>query len=48
LQTWILSRETLPDNLQAILDKQQAQAVTATATAGAGADRLPFEPKGRK
>jgi YidC/Oxa1 family membrane protein insertase len=48
LQTWILSRETLPDNLQAILDKQQAQAVTATATAGTGADRLPFEPKGRK
>jgi YidC/Oxa1 family membrane protein insertase len=48
LQTWILSRETLPDNLQAILDKQQAQAVTATATAGGGGDRLPFEPKGRK
>lgn len=48
VQTWILSRETLPDNLQAILDKQQAQAVTATATAGGGGDRLPFEPKGRK
>ena len=35
LQTFLLTRETLPDNLQAILDKQQSQqVVTATATAG--------------
>jgi membrane protein insertase Oxa1/YidC/SpoIIIJ len=34
LQTFLLTRETLPDNLQAILDKQKSQqVVTATATA---------------
>jgi YidC/Oxa1 family membrane protein insertase len=50
LQTWLLTREALPDNLQAILDKQMAQAATATAGAGAGANpnRLPFEPKTKK
>jgi YidC/Oxa1 family membrane protein insertase len=47
LQTWILSREALPENLQQILEKQMAQQATATATAGGG-ERLPFEPKGRK
>jgi len=47
LQTWILSREALPENLQQILEKQMTQQATATATAGAG-ERLPFEPKGRK
>jgi YidC/Oxa1 family membrane protein insertase len=47
LQTFLLSREALPDNLQQILDKQIArQAVPATA--GDGGGRLPFEPKGRK
>jgi len=46
LQTWILSREALPDNLQQILDKQITQ--QATATAGGGGERLPFEPKSRK
>ena len=46
LQTWILSREALPENLQQILDKQTAQ--QATATAGGVSERLPFEPKGRK
>ena len=50
LQTFLLTREALPDNLQAILDeqmKQQAQ-TPAAATAGGGsqAGRLPFEPKG--
>ena len=50
VQTFLLTREALPDNLQAILDdqmKQQAQ-TPATATAGGGsqAGRLPFEPKG--
>jgi YidC/Oxa1 family membrane protein insertase len=48
LQTFLLTRESLPDNLQAILDQQMAQqAVTATATT-AGSERLPFEPKGKK
>ncbi|MEB3331375.1 MAG: membrane protein insertase YidC [Synechococcaceae cyanobacterium] len=45
LQTWLLSREALPDNLQAILDKQLSQ---QTITATASGERLPFEPKGRK
>jgi YidC/Oxa1 family membrane protein insertase len=48
LQTWILSRESLPENLQKILDKQMAQTATVSATAAAGGERLPFEPKGRK
>jgi YidC/Oxa1 family membrane protein insertase len=49
VQTFLLSREALPDNLQQILDKQMAQQATATATVGGGGgDRLPFEPKGRK
>ncbi|QEY30920.1 membrane protein insertase YidC [Synechococcus sp. RSCCF101] len=51
LQTFLLTREALPDNLQAILDKQLAQQATpATAGAGVGMSdtRLPFEPKGRK
>jgi YidC/Oxa1 family membrane protein insertase len=48
LQTWILSREALPENLQQILEKQMAQQTTVSATAGGGVDRLPFEPKGRK
>jgi len=48
LQTWILSREALPENLQQILDKQITQQATATATAGGPVERLPFEPKGRK
>jgi YidC/Oxa1 family membrane protein insertase len=48
LQTFLLTREALPDNLQAILDQQlaaEAKTVTATVT---GSDRLPFEPKGKK
>ena len=46
LQTFLLTRESLPDNLQAILDQQLSQqAVTVTASTG---DRLPFEPKGKK
>ena len=48
-QTFLLTREALPDNLQQILDQQLAQqTVTATATAGGTGDRLPFEPKGKK
>jgi YidC/Oxa1 family membrane protein insertase len=49
VQTFLLSREALPDNLQQILDKQMASpAVTATAASGGGGDRLPFERKSRK
>ncbi|MEI7664671.1 MAG: membrane protein insertase YidC [Synechococcaceae cyanobacterium ELA263] len=47
LQTFLLTREALPDNLQAILDKQMATTVTATAGGGA-LGRLPFEPKNKK
>jgi YidC/Oxa1 family membrane protein insertase len=48
LQTFLLSREALPENLQQILEKQLArQIVPATAGGGSG-DRMPFEPKGRK
>jgi YidC/Oxa1 family membrane protein insertase len=47
LQTYLLTREALPDNLQAILDKQMATAVVATA-GGSDAGRLPFEPKTKK
>jgi YidC/Oxa1 family membrane protein insertase len=48
VQTFLLTREALPDNLQAILDKQLAQQ-TVTATTGAGGGgRLPFEPKTKK
>ena len=49
LQTFLLTREALPDNLQAILDeqlKQQAQAPAAATAAGSQGGRLPFEPKG--
>ena len=52
LQTFLLTRETLPDNLQVILDQQLAQqskgATITTATVGSNTSRLPFEPKSRK
>jgi YidC/Oxa1 family membrane protein insertase len=48
VQTFLLSRESLPDNLQKILDQQLAnQPTTAAATAGA-TGRLPFEPNSKK
>ena len=48
VQTFLLTREALPDNLQAILDQQLAAgAKTVTATVS-GSERLPFEPKGKK
>ncbi|MCX5967983.1 MAG: membrane protein insertase YidC [Cyanobacteria bacterium] len=47
LQTYLLTREALPDNLQAILDKQMATAAVATA-GGSDVGRLPFEPKTKK
>jgi YidC/Oxa1 family membrane protein insertase len=47
-QTFLLTREALPENLQAILDQQMAaEARTVTATVS-GSERLPFEPKGKK
>jgi YidC/Oxa1 family membrane protein insertase len=47
-QTFLLTREALPDNLQAILDQQlAAEAKTVTATVS-NSERLPFEPKGKK
>jgi YidC/Oxa1 family membrane protein insertase len=50
LQTFLLTREALPENLQKILDQQLAQqAVTVSAAGGSGGEgRLPFEPKGKK
>jgi YidC/Oxa1 family membrane protein insertase len=50
LQTFLLTREALPDNLQKILDQQMTQqTVPATATSSGAVDaRLPFEPKGGK
>jgi YidC/Oxa1 family membrane protein insertase len=51
LQTFILTKEALPDNLQSILDQQRTQqTVNATATSGSptSSSRLPFEPKGGK
>jgi len=48
VQTFLLTREALPDNLQTILDQQraaEAKTVTATVT---GSSRMPFEPKGKK
>jgi len=46
LQTFILTKEALPDNLQKILDQQLAQK-TVTVSATSGGSRLPFEPKGK-
>ncbi len=51
LQTFLLSREALPDNLQKILDDQIAQQGNGTTPASAAiidAERLPFEPKSNK
>jgi YidC/Oxa1 family membrane protein insertase len=45
LQTFILSREALPENLQQILEKQMA---SQPVTVGASGDRLPFEPNSKK
>jgi YidC/Oxa1 family membrane protein insertase len=48
LQTFLLTRESLPENLQAILDQQlAAEAKTVTATVS-GSERMPFEPKSKK
>ncbi|KZR87014.1 Membrane protein insertase YidC [Synechococcus sp. MIT S9509] len=46
LQTFLLTREALPDNLQAIVDEQLKQQPAAAAAGGVSGSRLPFEPKG--
>jgi len=52
LQTFLLSRESLPDNLQKILDEQLKQqsnpSVSVTSEVISDSDRLPFEPKSNK
>ena len=46
VQTFLLTREALPDNLQAILDEQLKQQPEPAAAGGVAGSRLPFEPKG--
>ena len=48
VQTYLLGREALPDNLQAILDQQLASEAKTVAATVSGSDRLPFEPKNKK
>ena len=52
LQTFLLSRESLPDNLQKILDDQLKQqdkpSAAVTSEVVSDSDRLPFEPKSNK
>jgi len=52
LQTFLLSKESLPENLQKILDdqlKQEAKTtVSVTSEVISDSDRLPFEPKSNK
>jgi YidC/Oxa1 family membrane protein insertase len=49
VQTWLLSRESLPENLQQILDKQLAsQPSGAVTVSSGGGGRLPFEPNSKK
>ena len=52
LQTFLLSRESLPDNLQKILDDQLNQqdksTVSIASEVTSDSDRLPFEPKSNK
>ncbi len=52
LQTFLLSREELPDNLQKILDDQIAQQakgiINVSPSIVSDPDRLPFEPKSNK
>ncbi len=50
LQTFLLSKEALPDNLQKILDSQLSQQSTSATTISvdSSTERLPFEPKSGK
>ncbi len=52
LQTFLLSREALPENLQKILDEQLKQkdktSISVNSEVISDSDRLPFEPKSNK
>ncbi len=50
VQTFLLSRETLPENLQKILEQQLSQPETSpeSSSLSSSSDRLPFEPKSGK
>ena len=49
LQTFLLNKEALPDNLQKILDEQLLNKnQIATATTPINEKRLPFEPNSKK
>ena len=48
LQTFLLIREPLPDNLQSILDQQLAQQTVVADAAAVSSERLPFEPRGKR
>ena len=52
IQTFLLSRESLPENLQKILDEQLKQqdkpSISASTELISDSDRLPFEPKSNK
>ncbi len=48
LQTFLLIREPLPDNLQTILDQQLAQQTVVADAAAVSSERLPFEPRGKR
>ena len=48
VQTFLLTREALPENLQAILDQQMAAEAKTVAATVSGSERLPFEPKAKK
>ncbi|MGG6294495.1 membrane protein insertase YidC [Leptolyngbya sp. AN02str] len=47
LQTFILSREPLPENLQKIVDEEERKSGAVAGAGGDGREALPFEP-GRK
>ncbi|NEP47713.1 MAG: membrane protein insertase YidC [Moorea sp. SIO3C2] len=48
VQTFILSREPLPENLQEIVEQQEKDAKKQAAKSGEGREALPFEPKRSK
>lgn len=48
LQTFLLIREPLPENLQTILDQQLAQQTVVADAAAVSSERLPFEPRGKR
>ncbi len=48
IQTFILSREPLDENLQEIVEQQEKEAKRQAAKSGEGREALPFEPKRSK